>query len=240
MSSLNGIAITSGSIAEQLSQRLMRLISDGELSPGERLPSERELAESAGVSRTTVREALRDLELRGLVTRTRGRGTVVQELNRPDLQAEMLGTMESAQRVLGEVMDLRAVIEPPIAERAAQRNKSGELAGLLRSLEQAEAEIRRPEPSIELMVRLDVEFHTEVAKLTHNPMLERLLDVSNEWMAPSRQSALQTKQRLARSIAAHRKIYDAISRHDVDAARGAMSEHIQEVSENIGIADWDS
>ncbi|MHC5560823.1 FadR/GntR family transcriptional regulator [Kocuria sp. U4B] len=240
MSALSGISITTGSVAEQLSHRLTRMIHEGELKPGDKLPNERELAETTGVSRTTVREALRDLELRGLVTRTRGRGTLVRAMDRPDLHAGMLGTMEPTQRVLREVMDLRAVIEPPMAERAADRALDTELAALLRPLEQAEEEIRRDHPSIELLVRLDVEFHSEVARLTHNPMLSRLLGVANEWMAPSRAETHQTQQRLDRSVAAHRRIYEAIRSHDAEAARTAMSAHIHEVSTNIGLQDWNS
>jgi GntR family transcriptional regulator, transcriptional repressor for pyruvate dehydrogenase complex len=238
VSSLGSISIASGSLSEQLSERLIRMISEGDLKAGDKLPNERELADTAGISRTSVREALRELELRGLISRKPGRGTIVEAQTRPELQAGMLGMMEPSQRMLREVMDLRAVIEPPMAERAALRASNGELAALLRPLDLAEHELRRENPSTPLLVRLDVEFHIGVAKLTHNPMLVRLLDVANEWMAPSRESTHQTTKRIEQSVAAHRRIYEAISRHQADDAREAMSGHIQEVFSTIGVETW--
>jgi len=240
VSSLSSLSVTNGPLSERLSEKLIRMITTGELKAGDKLPNERELAETAGISRTSVREALRELELRGLISRKPGRGTLVEDQSRPEFHAGMLGSMDPSQRMLHEVMDLRAVIEPPMAERAALRARAGELSALLQPLELAEAELRRDEPSMHLLVRLDVEFHTAVAQLTHNPMLVRLLDVTNEWMAPSRQSAHQTMARIGRSVAAHRRIYEAIRAHRPDEAREAMSGHIHEVSDAIGIGGpWD-
>ncbi|MFC0452285.1 FadR/GntR family transcriptional regulator [Rhodococcus jostii] len=238
MTSWSSLSISSGSRAELLSERLIRMIVDGEIKSGQKLPNERELAESAGISRTSVREALRDLELRGLISRKPGRGTIVEEHARPELDAGMLGMMDSSLRMLREVMDLRAVIEPPIAERAAGRARDGELSALLKPLELAEYELQHEVPSIELLVRLDVEFHIGISKLTHNPMLSRLLEVAHEWMAPSREAGLQTTTRIEQSVAAHRRIYNAIRSHDAEGARAAMTQHIQEVVHNIGIDQW--
>jgi len=236
---LYSISVASGPLSEQLSERLIRMITNGELNAGDKLPNERELAETAGISRTSVREALRELELRGLISRKPGRGTIVEAQTRPELHAGMLGSMEAPQRMRHEVMDLRAVIEPPMAERAALRGRATELGALLHPLELAEAELRRDEPSMQLLVRLDVEFHAGVAKLTQNPMLVRLLDVANEWMAPSRETAHQTMTRIEKSVAAHRRIYEAIRGHQADDAREAMSGHIHEVAMAIGIDAWD-
>lgn len=238
MSSLDHIAISSGSLSEQLSSKLTKMITGGELKPGDKLPNERELAAAAKISRTSVREALRELELRGLISRKPGRGTIVEEQNRPEIRAGMLGIMEASQRTLREVMDLRATMEPPMAERAAIRANDSELAELLRPLELAEEEMRREKPSTELLVRLDVEFHAKIAALTHNPMLSKLLEVANEWMAPSRDKERLTANRLKQSVAAHRRIYEAISKHEALNARDAMAAHIHEVSSSMGVDTW--
>lgn len=232
------LAIASSSLSEELSERLIRMITNEDLAPGTKLPNERELAETSGISRTSVREALRDLELRGLISRKPGRGTVVEPQARPEIDAQMLGTMDGSQRTLREVMDLRATIEPPITERAASRANTGELSALLRPLEDAETELRDPHPSVELLIRRDVEFHVGVAQVTHNPMLSRLLEVTNEWNAPSRQSYLQTTARIEQSAAAHRRIYEAIRARDSTAAYQAMASHIREVVDNIGARHW--
>ncbi|MFJ4171677.1 FadR/GntR family transcriptional regulator [Paenarthrobacter sp. NPDC089714] len=236
---MSSLSVASGPLSERLSEKLIRMITNGELKAGDKLPNERELAQTAGISRTSVREALRELELRGLISRKPGRGTIVEEQTRPELHAGMLGAMDSSQRMLAEVMDLRAVVEPPMAERAALRARASELGVLLQPLELAESELRRREPSLQLLVRLDVEFHAAVAKLTRNPMLVQLLGVANEWMAPSRERTHQTMARIEQSVAAHRRIYEAIRAHDADEARASMSGHIHQVAEAIGVGAWD-
>ncbi|GAA3075612.1 MULTISPECIES: FadR/GntR family transcriptional regulator [Actinomycetes] len=235
MRELDGLSISSVTVAEQLSRRLISMIEDGELKAGDKLPNERALAESAEVSRTTVREALRDLELRGLITRTRGRGTVVRAVRRPDLHAGMLGSMETSHRVLREVMDLRAVVEPPMAERAADRALDSELPGLLHRVEQAEEELARPDPSVPLLFQLDMAFHSEIAKLTHNPMLTRLLNVTHDWMTPSEAGLHLPDEKLRTAVEAHRRIYEAIRRHDADEARRLMAEHLEEVAAHLDL-----
>ncbi|MGW4801272.1 FadR/GntR family transcriptional regulator, partial [Nonomuraea sp. NPDC004297] len=102
----------------RLAAALQRLIEDDRPAPGTRFPAERDLAARLGVSRASVREALRELELRGLVDRRPGRGTVVTGPMRPDLRAHQLGDMSAASRLAYEVMDLRTAVEPPVAARA--------------------------------------------------------------------------------------------------------------------------
>jgi GntR family transcriptional repressor for pyruvate dehydrogenase complex len=227
------LAADATSVRERLGDRLLRMIRDGELPDGARIPGERELSELVGVSRGSVREALHDLELRGLVNRRPGRGTVVTSQSRPELTAGLFGTMATSERVLREVMDLRAVVEPPISERAAVRAQSAELIDLRQIVEEAESELRSGTALTERLVELDVAFHVQIAHLTNNPMLVKLLEVTNEWMALSRHRGLQTSRRLQRSVAAHRLIYEAIQARDADRARAAMAMHIDEILESV-------
>jgi GntR family transcriptional repressor for pyruvate dehydrogenase complex len=227
------LSLAHGSVPERLGQELLRMIRQGDLADGARIPGERELSELAGVSRTSVREALRDLELQGLISRRPGRGTVVTSRDHAVLGSDLLGTMEPSERVLREVMDLRAVIEPPIAERAAARARPAEITELSLLVEEAERQQTSPVPATERLVELDVAFHVAIARLTHNPMLVRLLEVANEWMAPSRSAGLQTSRRLQRSVAAHRLVLGAIEDRDPARAHLAMARHLEEVSEAI-------
>jgi len=211
-----------------ISARVARMITSGELRPGERIPAERDLSEALRVSRATVREALRELELRGLVDRRRGRGTVVSDTPRPLVSADLFGDLDASHRVLREVMDLRAVIEPPIAERAASRATLDQVDRLRDLVELATSAVREG-VAPERYVELDVAFHLALAEMTGNPLLERLLGLANEWMAPSRRSVLQTERRIRASIHAHRAILDAVERHDADAAHREMEAHVADI-----------
>ena len=217
-----------------ISARMSQLISDGALAPGERIPAERELSTVLGVSRATIREALRELELRGLIDRRRGRGTVVVETQRPEITSSLFGDIDPTTRALREVMDLRGVIEPPIAERAATRATAEQVLRLADLVAQAADEIERGVDP-QRYVELDVAFHLSLAQMTANPLLERLLSVTHEWMAPSRRESLETENRIRRSLAAHRLILDAVQRHDPAAAAREMSAHINDILTVIAV-----
>lgn len=221
------------SVSGRLAVEITRMIHDGNLLPGDRLPAERELAEFVGMSRASVREALRELELRGLLDRKPGRGTVVVDLPRPHLDAGLLANVDSEGRLLREVMDLRAVVEPPITERAAARGTSAEIADIQALLDDSAAAAQEGETAFERYAILDVEFHLALARMTHNPLLSRLLQVTNEWMAPSRQSALQSTRRIEVSLQAHKKIFSAVAARDPAAASTAMREHLDQIQRLI-------
>ena len=119
------LAAGAGSGPAGLAALISGLLVRGELRPGDRLPSERDFAELLGTSRATVREAIHELELKGVVDRRRGRGTVIT----PDTGAAdgLLGALETDQRGLHDVQDLRATVEPAIAARAARNPLLAEL-----------------------------------------------------------------------------------------------------------------
>ena len=228
-SALAGGQTTGGRLAGDL----VRMIREGSLVAGDRIPAERDLAELVGVSRASVREALRELELRGMLDRRPGRGTVVLDAPRPELDAGLLGSVDAAGRMLREVMDLRAVVEPPITERAAARGTSAEVEALRVLVDDSEAAAHGDEKNYARYVELDVEFHLALARMTHNPFLDRLLQVTNEWMAPSRQSAVQSTRRILASLAAHKLIFAAVADRDPDRASAAMREHLDQIQRII-------
>jgi DNA-binding FadR family transcriptional regulator len=100
-------------------------------------------------------------------------------------------------------------------------------------VEDSEAAARAGEQDYARYVELDVEFHLALARMTHNPLLGRLLEVTNEWMAPSRQSALQSTRRVEASLAAHKKICAAVADRDPDRASAAMREHLDQIQRLI-------
>ncbi|MYW05035.1 FCD domain-containing protein [Streptomyces sp. SID3343] len=225
------IAAEARSGPQFLAGRLQRLIEDGQLAEGDRLPPERELADTWRVSRATVREALRELELRGLVDRRPGRGTTVTGVAHPSLQDWQLGDMGSAARVIHEVMDLRSAVEPPVAARAAVRGNATDLRHLGNLLSDAERALKHG--SLPRLIQLDSEFHVALAKAAHNPLLTQLLETTNSWVELSRDPAYQSEERLVTSLRAHGRILEAVMAQDADAAAQAMSEHLLEVQQAI-------
>ena len=210
-----------------LAQAIRSQIAEGALAPGARLPSEREIAERYRLSRNTVREALRELETVGLVYRRPGSGTYVSE--EPSLAfSSSLTNGAGTGDSMNHVMDLRLVIEPGIAKRAAIRAR-GQASKLRSILDAAAEEAARHKPSNAKLRDLDVEFHAELARLSLNPLLTELLAMSNDLMAPSRADAFLTLERVRSSVTWHRRIFEAIMARDGDGAFNAMEQHLIDI-----------
>ena len=223
------INVSGTTVPERLSERLARLIEGGRIAAGSKLPSERQLTEILGASRISVRQALQDLEMRGYLSSRPRSGWTVNTAQDRTLEGSIFGNMSQKQRTIREVMDLRSVIEPPISERAAVRHLARELAVLEQPLLASEQELVKSAPSPSALQQFDVEFHSAIARVTHNPLLIRLVDDTHEWMTPTRQITFQTTQRMKLSVTAHRMIFAAIQARNPVAARNAMQEHLREV-----------
>lgn len=217
------------SVPDRLSVDLERLILDGQLKPGDRLPTERELGEILHVSRVSVRQALHELESRGLIDRRPGRGTVVlapamRAGNAGSAITAMLNSTSSSAVELARIMELRAVIEPPIAALAAARVTPRDLEQLRDLVEAMERETGR-----ERYAELDRSFHQAISVYTHNPLLAQLTAVIAAEIAPSRRRSLQTPSRRAASSVAHRRIFEAIADGDADRAEAEARAHVHSV-----------
>jgi GntR family transcriptional repressor for pyruvate dehydrogenase complex len=225
----NGLSrVAALSLPDRLSIDIERLILDGTLAAGERLPAERDLAEHLGVSRVSIRQALRELETRGLIDRKPGRGTVVLSAEGHVAVSSSFGKKPTEAGELGDIMELRAIIEPPIARIAASRVSARDLAQLEELVQAMEVDVSK-----ERYAELDRAFHQAIAQYTYNPLLAFLNErIANE-IAPSRASRYQTKSRRASSSAAHRRIYEAIAARDGDQAEVAAREHVISISQQI-------
>ena len=211
------------SLGGNLASELELMISRGELKHGDKLPAERQLADSLGVSRTTLREALLQLEMRGLLSRRPGRGTIVHAPDSSPLTAELSGAFDTAHTDFARVMQLRQIIEPAVAAAAAEAVAAGgaELDVLSTLIEQAEGTTS----SLRLL-ELDVAFHTAVAALVGNPLVDQLMHTVSDWTSSSRRLGFQGEARRHESIGGHRRILAALERGDATAAEAAMREHL--------------
>lgn len=220
------------SVPDRLSVDLERLILEGDLEPGDRLPPERELAEHFGVSRVSIREALRELENHGLIDRKPGRGTIVLGPGeRANLSDDVLGAVAALRPELHDIMELRAIVEPPIARITASRATARDVAQLRELVEAMEVDVTK-----ERYAELDRAFHQSIAQYTHNPLLALINEQIAQQIAPSRASRYQTKARRAASSVAHRRIFEAIAAGDGELAEHEAREHVLDISRQIARA----
>ena len=204
------------------------LLDRGELHPGDQLPPERALAEQFQVSRASVREALRSLELLGIVETRAGGGTFVRQMVPEDL-ARPLSNLISRGHTLTDVIEVRGLIEPAIAAAAARRIRPDELVELRGILKQQAEKVAAGQPYAEE----DTRFHELIGQAARNELLVTMLGVIWDVLRSSREQWLQTNQRAHSSIDAHQRILAALETHDADAAHAAAGEHIHAVGEGI-------
>ncbi len=214
-------------VYEEVAAQIERLIADGRLRIGDRLPPERELAERFGVSRTSVRDAIRVLELMGLVEPRQGEGTVVRDLSPDSLVNPLASLLTRNRALLADLLDVRKMIEPGLAARAAVHASEKDLATLDRIFARQRDKIQQGQ----LAIDEDSEFHYAIATATSNRVILRVLDVLMDLLRESRERSLQVVGRLQRSLDGHRRILDAIRRRDASAAEAAMRQHLDEIED---------
>ena len=209
-------------MTELVSQRLVALLSDGALRPGDKLPPERELAQQLGVGRTTVREALKLLTLGGLLEARRGDGTYVRQSFTSFLSQQIEWPVLLSVQEVDKIVEVREALEVKASRLAAERATPEEVEriGIFRELLEIEGR------DIERETDLDLEFHHAIAEASHNELLSGLMlslqNILHQYIALSNQMT----DRLETTVTEHQAIYDAIAASDVDGAERAMSEHL--------------
>jgi len=204
------------------------LLERGEIRPGDQLPPERQLAEQFQVSRASVREALRSLELLGVVETRAGGGTFVRHALPEDL-AKPLSRVIARGHELKDVIDVRGLVEPAVAERAAKNITAAELAEMREILAAQERKVSAGGSYVEE----DTRFHEVIGAAARNELLVTVLGVIWDVLRSSREEWLLTEKRAHESLEAHRRILAALESHDPAAARAAAAEHIRAVGEGI-------
>ncbi len=222
-------AVRKTKLYEEVAKQIERLIVEGGLKSGDKLPPERELAEMFQVSRSSLRDAIRTLELTGLLEPRQGEGTVVCDLS-ADLLVNPLANMLTRKRELvAELLDVRKMLEPPLAARAAAHASPEEIAYLEDILRRQKERVRRGELAIEE----DSEFHYTIAIAAKNSVVQKVLDVLMDLLRTSRERSLQVEGRRQRSLEGHRRILKAIRQRDSTAAERAMRRHLKEIEEIV-------
>lgn len=222
-------AVRKTKVYEEVAKQIQRLILDRVLKPGDKLPPERELAEKFDVSRSSVRDAIRSLELLGLLEPRQGEGTVVREVSAESLVNPLTTMLVRKRELVGELLDVRRMIEPPLAARAAAHASREEIAYLEDILRRQKEKVAQGEVAIEE----DSEFHYAIATAAKNSVVLKVLDVLMDLLRESRERSLQVEGRLQKSFRGHRRILGAIRRHDTAAAEAAMHQHLEEIEQVV-------
>lgn len=224
----------SGRVSETIARRIKNQISAGSLSPGEKLPAERDMATRFRTSRVSVREAYRSLEELGLLTIRRGAegGAFIADLDHTPVMRSLSLMLRLGKTTHQEITEARLLIEPPIARLAARRARAEDVERLERVVDQQETALRkrgdyRP---------FDLQFHRSVAECAGNLPLKILMhclsDLTVEVVAD-----LELSTGVQHQVCdSHRMLLDAIQRHDEEAAYTLMLHHVAEIQDRVGRA----
>ncbi len=213
----------------EVAGQIHRLIAEGRLNPGDKLPPERELAEVFGVSRTSVRDAIRVLETQGLVEPRHGEGTVVRQIPIDAIVTPLADAVTASKDLPATLFDMRKMLEPPVARAAAFRATDEDVAALEQILAQQAERVRAGAIAIEE----DNAFHYRIAAAAKNQIVLRIMDVIMDLLRESRARWLQRPGRAEKSVEGHRGILDAIRRRDPDSAAERMRAHIEEIEQAV-------
>jgi GntR family transcriptional regulator, transcriptional repressor for pyruvate dehydrogenase complex len=217
--------VKSTRIYEEIVRQVKQLIAEGKLKSGDQLPPERDLAEKFMVSRTSVREALRALQSRGLIEIRAGEGTFVRDISVETLIEPLALVILPHREAVGELFEARRLLEPAIAALAARRATPEDIAEMARILEEQSKEIAQGRTGLSQ----DAAFHGAMAASAHNRAISRIDGALMDLLTQSREESLHTPGRPTRSHEDHQRILEAIRRRDEVGAHRAVLDHLTAV-----------
>ena len=220
-------------LPDQIASDIMAKITDGELKPGDALPTEHSLAQTFGVSRNVVREAIARLRSDGIIDSRQGRGAVVKpvcerETFRVDIRA--LGKSDN----LADLFELRGLLEIEAAGLAAERRSLSDLAVLRAAVADMEGQNEFDEKRLEA----DATFHRALGKASGNTYLSTIIDYISSRLKETTRATSEVYTRddlLELTIREHRNILKAVEAADRNTARTAMAAHIQGAASRLQV-----
>lgn len=217
------------SLYEQVILAIQDMLRRGEVKVGERLPTEMELAASLGVSRNSVREALKVLAMAGVVESTPGRGTFV----RPEAAEAVLnpdGVLKVVRRAsVQELMEVRITLEVEAAGLAARRASEEEVADLVQTWN----ELRKVVNEQGDWSDAGLHHHFAIAELSGNELLVRLIESIGQELKTFRRVLVTHPKNMAEQIRDHEEMVQAIVEHDEQRARDVMRRHLERTKQAL-------
>jgi GntR family transcriptional repressor for pyruvate dehydrogenase complex len=225
--------IQSVRVFEQVAEQIEKRILDGELRSGDRLPTERHLAEQFHVSRTAVREAMKILAQKGLVDMRPGRGTIVID----GANAAMQDSIDLVMKLrLGEVggsnnlVEVREILEIEIAALAAARATEEEIAAMREAVKIMDESL----DDADAFIAADNRFHEALAQATQNTLIFILVNSIVNLLSEQRKQIFDVEGGPQRGQTHHKRILESVIRRDPQAARDTMRSHLRQVREDVG------
>ena len=216
---------------EQVISQVLNLIVSGTLKPGDRLPSERDLSGELNVSRTSIREALRSLEMMGYVESRVGTsgGTFIKEVTIDDIIGPITRLLNSykKQEFILELIEVRTILESATAKLAARRRTDEDIDTIQRILDSMRLDIQ--EGGIGLQG--DNQFHAQIAKSTHNEVLMKIANSMEGLLDDSRKKTLEIPGIPEESLDDHVKIFKAVKNKKEKEAVAMMMAHLKKAHE---------
>lgn len=213
---------------QQIAGRLLLLLREKQLRPGDKLPPERELAAMMQVSRASLREGLRALSMMNVIEVRQGLGTFVTSLE-PELLVEQLSLVLSLDdSTITQLFETRKIIEVGAVALAAKRVTAEGLAALHTLLHDAESAVDDPAQ----FLQIDIQLHKKIVDIANNPILSRILDSISQLGLASRSRTTYIPGLLQRSVADHQAIVAALEAGDAEAASQAMLAHLNNVEQS--------
>ncbi|MGE1061333.1 FadR/GntR family transcriptional regulator [Megasphaera paucivorans] len=208
------------SLVEKTAHKISMMIADKAYAAGQKLPNEYELSRYLGVGRNTIREAVRSLVSRNILVIKQGAGTFVSK--KMGIADDPLGFMfvENKDKVLLDLIEVRFILEPPIASLAAQNASLREIHCLGRTCQEMEDALAAGQDPTDK----DIEFHTQIATCSNNLVVPRLVPVINT--AIKAFTSIEGHKVVAMTLSHHREIYEAIRDHRSYDAQDAMMLHL--------------
>ena len=218
--------VTRTTLTADIYRKLVSHIIRGVWKPGTRIPAERQLGQQLGVGRASLREALKALEIMGLIETRLGDGTYVCQrsefLSKPLLWA----ITSSSETDVYELVEARKLIETELAGLAAERATADDLKEIGKHLDRME---RSPQAPSELL-QADIEFHLAIGEAAHNSILMNALNLIRNLLQEWIGRTLQEPGVYTRALEHHKAIFFAVAKKNVPAARAAMLAHLEEMA----------
>lgn len=222
--------------AQLIVEKIEKFFLAGDLKPGSRLPSERDLASQFGVSRTSIREALQVLELNGAIIIRQGGGSYINTDEVQILSDQLAARIvEAEDHLVFDMLEVRRALEVESAALAAQRATPDNLE----SMRQALVQMKRSLYDAEKGIQADLHFHQRIVEASHNQLLINLVQSLAERMEDSirttRSYRFMDAERYEDTFGEHQDIYDAVASGDVIKAKGLMERHIDQISNELNL-----
>ncbi|MBZ4654434.1 MAG: transcriptional regulator [Peptococcaceae bacterium] len=221
------------SLTEKVFKQIRESITSGHFKPGDKLPSENELAESFQVSRTSVREAMKLLAGQGLIVIKRGLGAFVAEHKESPYLSDLQNILLKERENLLELFQIRKILETEAAAWAALNVTAEDIKVMRELIEQAEEEGKKPLVDKTRLNKINSEFHYALVHSTRNKTLVKVMTTLIDNLRESRDITLLLPGRVHASIENHKAILKAIEEGDSEKARQLMKEHLEVVENTI-------